>query len=459
MKRLAGEKRYLLLLLHQIFSIIMVVNIFLYNYVLEEISTEHAKIYMVIYIFGVLGSLLSLVWVTKYEISFNRHVKERKIDKIYPEILFLTGGSLFFCLMCQLQKINIKVFSPSDIIIFCGILAYMMDSIALVLYLSLIRRICSKKLYTYSLYHLLKELWIDSRDIKSFGAVKKKNRERIMIREALEAISMGNVEVVLEESDFHGTEREMARAINRINEGMKDAVSSKMKTEKLKVDLITNVSHDIKTPLTSIVNYVELLRRENLDNENAKHYIQVIDKKAQRLKQLTEDLVEISKISSGNISLEIQEIDFVELLYQIGGEFNERFEQRNLTIVTKLPNESIIIKADGRQLYRAIENLYTNAAKYAFEDTNVYVDLAVKNSQAVFEMKNVYGKIVEVESGKYVDLTERFVRGESSRTTEGSGLGLSIAKSLIVFMGGNFYLKVENGLFRAIVEFPINDSA
>uniref|UniRef100_UPI0040565486 sensor histidine kinase n=1 Tax=Agathobacter sp. TaxID=2021311 RepID=UPI0040565486 len=335
----------------------------------------------------------------------------------------------------------------------------MMDSIALVLYLSLIRRICSKKLYTYSLYHLLKELWIDSRDIKSFGAVKKKNRERIMIREALEAISMGNVEVVLEESDFHGTEREMARAINRINEGMKDAVSSKMKTEKLKVDLITNVSHDIKTPLTSIVNYVELLRRENLDNENAKHYIQVIDKKAQRLKQLTEDLVEISKISSGNISLEIQEIDFVELLYQIGGEFNERFEQRNLTIVTKLPNESIIIKADGRQLYRAIENLYTNAAKYAFEDTNVYVDLAVKNSQAVFEMKNVYGKIVEVESGKYVDLTERFVRGESSRTTEGSGLGLSIAKSLIVFMGGNFYLKVENGLFRAIVEFPINDSA
>ena len=130
----------------------------------------------------------------------------------------------------------------------------------------------------------------------------------------------------------------------------------------MKADLITNVSHDIKTPLTSIVNYVDLLKRENLENENARNYIRVLDEKSQRLKQLTEDLVEASKISSGNIQLDMQTIDLVELLYQTGGEFNERFEARGLTIVTKLPHNSVMIRADGRQLYRAIENLYTNAA-------------------------------------------------------------------------------------------------
>ena len=153
----------------------------------------------------------------------------------------------------------------------------------------------------------------------------------------------------------------------------------------------------------------------------------------------------------------MQEIDFLEFLYQIGGEFNEKFERRNLTIVTKLPKEPVLIKADGRQLYRAIENLYGNAAKYAFESTNVYVDLLVQNGQAIFSIKNVYGKIVEAENGNYVDLTERFVRGEASRTTEGSGLGLSIAKSLIICMDGYFYLKAENGMFMVNVEFPLID--
>lgn len=203
---------------------------------------------------------------------------------------------------------------------------------------------------------------------------------------------------------------------------------------------------------------LSLLRREELENENARKYIRIIDEKAQRLKNLTEDLVEVSKISSGNIKLEKQHIDFLELLYQTGGEFNEKFEQRSLTIVTKLPETSVMIEADGRQLYRALENLYTNAAKYAKENTKVYVELYVEKKMATFSIKNIAKDHIEVLQGNYLDLTERFVRGEFSRTTEGSGLGLSIAKNLTVLMGGKFEIRVEGELFIAEVSFPVANS-
>ena len=506
MKRIKSEKKYWYLLSHQVCAIIMVIHIFLYDYTVEKISPKEAKFYMIMYIVGLVGCVISLIKATKIEIKRNKdnlefktnHSSLRKqgilmnksslsecetlqgiecktvtiqdkvlnkkfenpilewIDAIYlEELCFICGGIVLF-LMWQLKKLDVFVFSLSDIMITSGIIAYMIDSIVLILYFSVVRRFCNKNLYTNSVLYLLKEVFIEDNNLKGVKEVSKKNRERQMLKHALENIATGNLEIVLDETEFHGREQEMAKSINRIQEGMKAAVSSKIRTEKLKADLITNVSHDIKTPLTSIVNYVELLQRENLENDNAKHYIQIIEKKAQRLKQLTEDLVEVSKISSGNIKLDIQEIDFVELVYQIGGEFNEKFESRSLTIVTKLPNESVLIRADGRQLYRAIENLYSNAAKYAFESTNVYIELVVEKEQAIFSIRNVYGKIVEGENGSYVDLTERFVRGEVSRTTEGSGLGLSIAKSLIMLMGGSFYLKTENGLFTAVVEFPVN---
>ena len=199
---------------------------------------------------------------------------------------------------------------------------------------------------------------------------------------------------------------------------------------------------------------IEKLKRENLENQNVQNYIRIIDDKSQRLKQLTEDLVEASKISSGNIKLDMQKIDLVELLYQTGGEFNERFEQRNLTIVTKIPSESIFVKADGRQLYRAIENLYTNAAKYAMEKTRVYVELTREGERAVFSIKNISENLISLKDDENVnDLTERFVRGESSRTTEGSGLGLSIAKNLTNLMGGTFEINVDGDLFIATISF------
>ena len=249
--------------------------------------------------------------------------------------------------------------------------------------------------------------------------------------------------------------RTHAENLNNVQTGVAAAVEEKMKSERFRTELITNVSHDIKTPLTSIVNYVDLLKRENLENENARNYIRVLDEKSQRLKQLTEDLVEASKISSGNIQLDMQTIDLVELLYQTGGEFNERFEARGLTIVTKLPHNSVMIRADGRQLYRAIENLYTNAAKYALENTRVYVDLEVEENNAVFRIKNISKNPLPEQGAARKDLTERFVRGEESRTTEGSGLGLSIAKNLTQLMGGEFAILVDGDLFAASITFAV----
>ena len=244
----------------------------------------------------------------------------------------------------------------------------------------------------------------------------------------------------------------MGDAINKIGEGLYHAVDASMKNERLKADLITNVSHDIKTPLTSIINYVDLLKREKLENEKARNYIAVLDAKSQRLKQLTEDLVEASKVSSGNITLQMERLNFVELVYQTAGEFNERFEARGLTAVTKLPKEPVIILADGRRIWRVIENLYNNVAKYAMEHTRVYVGMEVLENTAFFSIKNISEQALNIDAS---ELTERFIRGDVSRSTEGSGLGLSIAKNLTNLMGGTFDIYLDGDLFKVTVSFPI----
>ena len=297
--------------------------------------------------------------------------------------------------------------------------------------------------------HDLEEMYLDSFLTIAFAETDDE------IQHAIEKIAAGALDTTLDVEQFHGQERGIAASVNNIRAGLSEAIQERSRNERMKADLITNVSHDIKTPLTSIVNYVDLLKRENLENENARNYIRVLDEKSQRLKQLTEDLVEASKISSGNIQLDMQTIDLVELLYQTGGEFNERFEARGLTIVTKLPHNSVMIRADGRQLYRAIENLYTNAAKYALENTRVYVDLEVEENNAVFRIKNISKNPLPEQGAARKDLTERFVRGEESRTTEGSGLGLSIAKNLTQLMGGEFAILVDGDLFAASITFAV----
>lgn len=272
--------------------------------------------------------------------------------------------------------------------------------------------------------------------------------EKIII--GAQRIASGEINYKISDEKINGEHKRLVEAINNIRNGLAQAMESSIKNERMKTDLITNVSHDIKTPLTSIINYVDLLKRENIGDEKIKSYLEVLDSKSQRLKSLTEDLVEASKLSSGNMEFIIEEINFAELVTQVNGEFIEKFTDRNLTIVPNLPGEPAVIKVDGRRVWRILENLYNNASKYSMEGTRVYVDLVMKEKKAVFSIKNISEMQLNIKAD---ELTERFIRGESSRTTEGSGLGLSIARSLTELMGGSFEVYLDGDLFRVNISF------
>ena len=250
---------------------------------------------------------------------------------------------------------------------------------------------------------------------------------------------------------IRGEDKALAEKVNDIGSGLNRAVDDAMRNERLKTDLITNVSHDIKTPLTSIINYVDILKRENIQDERIRGYLDILESKAQRLKILTEDVVEASKVSSGNISLEFMDVNFTEMIQQTEGEFTEKFAARNLMVVMNLPEEHAIIRVDGRRMWRVLENIFNNAVKYAMSGTRVYADLRIGDDKVEFSLKNVSEQQLNISAD---ELTERFIRGDISRSTEGSGLGLSIAKSLTVMQGGTFDLYLDGDLFRVNICFP-----
>lgn len=270
------------------------------------------------------------------------------------------------------------------------------------------------------------------------------------IKKGMEEISRGNLDYQIDTEHMSGDNREMAEELNRVRDGLKKAIETEMKSERLKTDLITNVSHDIKTPLTSIINYVDILKRENIQDERIAGYIGILDRKALRLKQLTEDLVEASKISSGNITLEMQNINLKQLIKQTNGEFEEKFAGKNLELICNLPESEMTISADGRRMFRVIENLYNNAAKYAMPNSRVYVTGELKKGKVIFSMKNMSESPLNFKAD---ELLERFVRGDVSRSTEGSGLGLEIAKNLTVMQKGTFDLYLDGDLFKVTVTF------
>jgi signal transduction histidine kinase len=270
------------------------------------------------------------------------------------------------------------------------------------------------------------------------------------IKKGMEEIAKGNLDYQIDIEQMSGDNRQMAEEMNRVRDGLKQAVEAEMKSERLKTDLITNVSHDIKTPLTSIINYVDILKRENIQDEKIAGYIDILDRKSMRLKQLTEDLVEASKISSGNITLDMQEINLKQLIKQTNGEFEEKFSTKNLELVCSLPESEMIIKADGRRMFRVIENLYNNTAKYSMPHSRVYVTGELKGGKVIFSIKNMSEYALNF---KAEELLERFVRGDVSRSTEGSGLGLEIARNLTVMQGGTFDLYVDGDLFKVTIAF------
>ena len=442
---------------------------------------------------SLMGWIISLVYLT---LATGRRTGEEKIDKIKTEILVAAFIFMMAELVILITKVNSEEWAVYGIIVASGTVSLVIDGLFLIFYLSMVRRMKAEMLWETSV-----ACWLERGIRKVFARQKttvrvlllfaghmavcfilavgafyyrsmtalvllllfsagecymilRKEVEQYQIRLGVEKIRDGALSGKIDIEQLHGEEKSLAEAINNIGEGLLHAVDDSTKNERMKADLITNVSHDIKTPLTSIINYVNLMKLEKIDNERVQGYIKILDEKSQRLKQLTADLVEASKISSGNVKLDMQVIDLVELVYQTSGEFNEKFEQKELTIVTKLPKTAVLIRADGRQLYRVIENLYNNVAKYALEKTRVYVDIAYVEEKVVFSIKNVSEHSLARENSNAGDLTERFIRGDSSRTTEGSGLGLSIAKSLTVLMGGVFDIKVDGDLFKASITFP-----
>lgn len=289
-------------------------------------------------------------------------------------------------------------------------------------------------------------------DLACFRLTVVKAMQEDKINQAIANIASGDISYCVNLEEFSGKQKITADYINHIGENLDSALQEKVKSERFKADLITNVSHDLKTPLTSIINYVDLIKREQIQDEKIQGYLEVLEQKSQRLKTLTEDLVEASKASSGNLKLEISDIDFVELIHQTNGEFEEKFSTRFLVLVSRLPEEPILIEADGRRLWRVLENLYNNAFKYAMMNSRVYVDVGQEDDRVAFTIKNISENPLNISSS---ELTERFVRGDVSRTTEGSGLGLSIAQSLTQLQGGTFQILIDGDLFKVQVKFPV----
>ena len=281
-----------------------------------------------------------------------------------------------------------------------------------------------------------------------------KGRDEIM--SVMGRIIAGDLTQGTDASRYHGDNRQMADAVNSIGASVRNAVEQSMKDERMKTDLVANVSHDIRTPLTSIINYVDLIKRENIEDPKIVEYVNVIDEKSQRLKSLTEDLIEVSKVSSGNVELELMQINMPEMITQALAEFDEKFSERNLTLVTNTDNLTMpAMMADGKSLWRVMENLLSNACKYAMPGTRVFVDMYnTESSDGGSDIRLRLSNISENPlPADLSELTERFIRGDESRTSEGSGLGLSIAKSLTELMGGTFALYSENDLFKVEITF------
>lgn len=263
------------------------------------------------------------------------------------------------------------------------------------------------------------------------------------------AATEGKLNCNIEEKG-RGHLRELAHDINNIRDGLRKSIESEIKSENMKTELITNVSHDLKTPLTSIINYIDLLKRENIESETAKDYINILDKKSQRLKVLIDDLFEASKATSGAMELNITKIDIVQLLKQSLGENDERFKNSNLSVKLDIPDTKIFINGDGQRLYRVFENLISNIVKYSLSNTRVYIQMYVDDeNKVIIIMRNISAYELDFCAN---EITNRFKRGDSSRSTEGSGLGLAIAKSIVELHGGKFNIEVDGDLFKSIIK-------
>lgn len=318
-------------------------------------------------------------------------------------------------------------------IMFVGFIAANWIIVAIFDGMSFITFIFLMALYAFSFIYVLKRtVWNE----KIYGAI--------------EQIYQGNTNIRLNEQEYQGDLKKVATQVNDIAGGFSNAVEEKLKSERLKTELITNVSHDIKTPLTSIINYVDLLKKEDITTEKAAEYLAILDNKSQRLKKLTEDLVEASKASSGNLKINMEKLEVNELIKQVSAEFEDKFKAHGLIEISAFTKQPVYIKADSRYMYRVLENMYSNVSKYAMENTRVYIDIIEHGNNVIIQIKNISREKLNITTD---ELMQRFVRGDTSRNTEGSGLGLSIANSLTELQGGQFHIYLDGDLFKVTIGF------
>lgn len=447
--------------------------------------------------------LVILAWLTIVAGRSNRKegIVLNRVDKMKTELFILLSVAVM--VICIYGEISLSYsllngvwfsgdgFNGTSVLIFAGIFAVSVCMTGLTFWLGMVRRIKAKTLWKNSILCLiikyvrigirhLGEVWkaailfgvlvvvhwiaiamwepgiwlfvMLAAEAGAFFCLMRRAIGRARIIKGVKAIADGQVDYQIPLNGLKGGQLEAAVSINKIGDGLDRAVEESVKNERLKTDLITNVSHDIKTPLTSIINYVDLLKREDFEDPKIRNYLQVLEEKAYRLKTLTEDVVEASKVSSGNISLEMMNLNLVELVNQTSAEFEEKFEARNLKMIMNLPTEPATIYADGRRMWRVLANVFNNAAKYAMEGSRVYVDLVQTGEEVQFTIKNVSEQPLNISAD---ELTERFIRGDVSRSTEGSGLGLSIAQNLTKLQGGKFELYLDGDLFKVLIRFPV----
>ena len=472
----------------------------LYNYYFEAIVSFAVSTLLLLAILVILTINAGKVTLIREDDTQEVIVKSARIDRIPIEILAVV--TILTLLLLSLGSeyaldylINGKLIKYNSItaITLAGIAGFVICAIKIFLYLIYVRKFKCKLMWNTSLCRLVlgksRQAALDLYDngslvvrtwlpyliflalnlvlvllgltgtliafiIDMFVGVWLYNESRVRskIVDGIDVIAGGDAKHKIDTAGMHGYNLNLAEAVNSIGDGIDKAVSTSMKDERMKADLITNVSHDIKTPLTSIINYVDLLKRANIEDETARGYIDILEQKSLRLKALTNDLVEISKISSGNITLELVNLNMVEMINQVTGEFDERFKEKSLIPILNLPKEDVVIHADGQALYRILENLYINIYKYALRGTRVYIDLATNENKALLTIRNISAEPVKLDSAM---LTERFIRGDISRGTEGSGLGLSIAKSLAEAQNGRLDLSLDGDLFKVVVSFDL----
>lgn len=432
----------------------------------------------VAFLIGLVLSFIYLVVVVGRKSFKDKEVYLNSVDRLYNDIkLGLCLGLMILWVLLGVGFDN----STKIIIIITILVTALMATLGLILVLSLIKHFKNKTLlkhtWTYSIFHKIFKaakgvynsgrtgtkvaliitvysilvsltsfmsviiigvgIWLAIKEVKKFNEIK----------EGVEIIRNGDIHHTID-IQGEGELATLAANINGITDGLKEAVNNELKSQRLKNELITNVSHDIRTPLTSIITYVDLLKTEK-EQSKLTEYIEILDQKSQRLKTLTDDLFEAAKASSGSIPVNYEKIDIISLITQGLGELNDKIENLQLEFKTNYPKDKVYITADGKLLWRAIENLLSNIFKYALKGSRVYVDIEDLGNEVMLTIKNISAYELNISAD---ELMERFKRGDESRNSQGSGLGLSIAKSLIDSQKGSFHIEIDGDLFKAIIK-------